>query len=110
MPPMLLSILRIAIILAFEIAAFFFFYNRPDGRKAVYFSWYAWIIDALAILSGGSIIAATIYALHNPQLFNFVIPTWVFVIAIIIGSWQATIHFVKILIRMRWRHHERKEE
>jgi hypothetical protein len=99
MPPVLGTILRIAIIIGFEVLAFFFFYTRPDGRKAVYYSWYAWMIDTLAILSGSAIIAGTVYALHNPDLFNFSIPVWAFALSIIIGSWQASIHLVKLIIR-----------
>lgn len=99
--PVLFALFRFLVVLILQIVAFFFFYNHPHGRHAVYEAWYAWIIDLLAILSGTAIMAAAIYAYYNPGLFTFTVPTWVFWITFIIGGWQASIHAVKWLIRLR---------
>lgn len=101
MVPLVITLVRAMAILVIEIVAFFFFYNHPHGRRAVYFSWYALVIDVLAILSGSVIMATSVYALHHPSLFTITVPEWMFWLVFIIGSWQATIHLVKILIRRR---------
>lgn len=95
------SIIRFLAIFAVQLVAFFFFYSHPHGRHAVYEAWYAWIIDLLAILSGAVIMGLSIYALHNPWIFNIDIPAWVFWITFIVGGWQAAIHAVKWFIRLR---------
>lgn len=99
MLPILASLLRFALVLLIELVVFFAFYNRPDGRKAVYTSWYAWIIDVLAIFSGSTIMFWSVYSLHNPHLFTVALPAWIFWIGFLIGSWQAGIHLVKLVIR-----------
>lgn len=99
MPAIVLTLLRACIFLAIELAAFFAFYNRPEGRKAVYFSWYALPIDMLAIFSGVMIMFWSLYAMHNPDLFAVSVSEWPFWLAFLLGSWQAGIHFVKIIIR-----------
>lgn len=96
-----LAFLRFVVIVAVQLAAFFFFYNHPHGRRAVYEAWYAWIIDCLAILSGATIMWLSIYALYHPELFTIDIPNWIFVIVFVIGGWQASIHAVKWFIRLR---------
>lgn len=99
MPAILITLLRAAAFLVFELLLFFAFYNRPEGRKAVYFTWYAAIIDSLAIFSGSLIMGWSIYALHNPGLFTSPIPDWIFWLGFLVGSWQAGIHIVKVIIR-----------
>lgn len=99
MPPVILTIIRIITILMVELVAFFFFYNRSEGRKAVYFSWYAWVIDVVAVFSGALIMGWSIYALHHPELFTVSIPAWIFWLTFLVGSWQAAIHLVKFVIR-----------
>lgn len=101
--PVFIAALRFAVVFLVEFFAFYYFYNRPEGRKAVYFSWYAWVIDTLAIFSGSMIMFWSIYALHHPWVFAVSVPTWIFWLAFIIGSWQAGIHAVKVLIRMWWK-------
>lgn len=103
--PLIAAIFRFVVFFVIEFVVFFFFYNRPEGRKAVYFSWYAWVIDALAIFSGSMIMFWSIYALHHPWIFAVTIPQWTFWLAFIIGSWQAGIHAVKMVIRL-WRRTE----
>ncbi|HWO07485.1 MAG TPA: hypothetical protein VNM40_02780 [Candidatus Paceibacterota bacterium] len=97
--PIFAAILRFLVIFAIELAIFFFFYNRPEGRKAVYFSWYAGIIDVLAIFSGGAIMFWSAYALYHPELFTIHVPEWLFWLGFLIGSWQAGIHIIKLVIR-----------
>ena len=99
--PLLSTGLRATAIVLLELVGFFFFYNHPHGRHAVYFSWYAGIIDTLAIFSGSVIMASSVYAMHNPELFTISVPQWLLWIIFIIGSWQAAIHLVKIVIRAR---------
>lgn len=99
--PFLLLVLRFVGIFLLQLLAFFFFYNHPHGRRAVYDAWYAWIIDLLAIASGGTIMALSVYCIDNPWIFNVDIPQWVFWITFVIGGWQAAIHVVKWIIRLR---------
>lgn len=99
MPAIVVTIVRAVIFLIVELAIFFAFYNRPEGRKAVYFSWYALPIDALAIFSGSMIMFWSFYAMHSPHLFAVNVPGWPFWLAFVLGSWQAGIHLIKILIR-----------
>lgn len=95
----LIAVLRFVFILLMQLVVFFFFYNHPHGRHAVYDAWYAWIIDSLAIASGGVIMALSIYVLNNPWIFTIDIPDWTFWVTFIIGGWQAGIHAVKWFIR-----------
>lgn len=97
----LLALLRFVFILVVQLVAFFFFYNQPYGRHAVYDAWYAWIIDLLAIVSGSVIMLLSVYALYNPWIFTIDIPDWTFWVTFIIGGWQAAIHLVKWVIRSR---------
>lgn len=100
--PVFLAALRFLAVFIIEFLVFFLFYRRPEGRKAVYFSWYAWVIDALAIISGSMIMFLSVYALHHPWIFAVTIPQWIFWLAFIVGSWQAGIHAVKVWIRAWW--------
>lgn len=97
----LIALLRFVFVLVVQIIAFFFFYNHPYGRHAVYDTWYAWIIDALAIMSGGVIMALSIYAITNPWIFTIDVPGWIFWFTFIVGGWQAAIHLVKWVVRWR---------
>lgn len=99
--PILLVALRFIVVFLVQLVAFFFFYNHPHGRHAVYETWYAWIIDLLAILSGVVIMGLSFYALHNPWIFTIDIPERVFWVTFIVGGWQAAIHIVKWFIRLR---------
>ena len=103
--PLLSTTLRAIAIILSELVTFFFFYNHPYGQRAVYFIWYAWVIDILAIFSGSVVMGASVYALHHPSLFTVRVPAWFFWLTFIVGSWQAGIHLVKIVIRTRknWR-------
>lgn len=101
MPSIVITVVRALMILVIQLIGFFFFYNHPHGRHAVYHTWYASVIDALAIFSGSSIMFASIYALENPDLFTIDIPSWIMWTTFVIGSWQAAIHLVKIVIRRR---------
>lgn len=103
MPPIAITIVRALIILVVQLIGFFFFYNHPHGRHAVYHTWYASVIDVLAIFSGSSIMLASVYALENPDLFTMAIPPWIMWTTFVVGSWQAAIHLVKIVIRRRHR-------
>ncbi len=95
------SIARFLAIFLIQFVAFFLFYNHPVGRAAVYVAWYAWIIDLLAIVSGITLMTLSVYLLHNPWIFTIKIPSWVFLITFTIGAWQASIHAVKWLIRLK---------
>lgn len=99
MPPIVVTIFRALAILAMQLIGFFLFYNHPHGRHAVYHAWYASVIDTLAILSGSSIMAASVYALEHPELFTIDVPAWILWATFVIGSWQAAIHAVKLVIR-----------
>ena len=82
-----------------QMLGFFAFYRHPHGRHAVYDEWYAWIIDALAIVSGAIIMFVSVYALYNPWIFTITIPDITFLMTFAVGSWQACIHAVKWFIR-----------
>lgn len=97
--PIFSTLIRFIAILVVELVTFFFFYNHPHGRRAVYFAWYASVIDVLAIVSGSVIMGLTIFAMHHPSLFTFRVPDYIFLLVFIVGSWQAAIHFVKLCIR-----------
>lgn len=99
MPAIIITLVRAFVFLGIELAVFFAFYNRPEGRKAVYFSWYALPIDLLAIFSGTTIMFWSIYAMHRQTIFAVDIPHTIFWLAFVLGSWQAGIHLVKIIIR-----------
>ena len=99
MSAILITLVHAFIFLTVELAVFFAFYNRPEGRKAVYFSWYALPIDILAIFSGSTIMFWSVYAMHRQTIFAVDIPHAIFWLAFVLGSWQAGIHLTKILIR-----------
>ncbi len=105
MTPIVVTLFRALLILVIQLIAFFLFYNHPHGRHAVYHTWYAWVIDTLAILSGSAIMAASIFAMHNSHIFTIDIPSWILWSIFVIGSWQAAIHLLKLVIRRRNREH-----
>ncbi len=100
MPAIVFALRYIAVIVV-QLVAFFFFYNHPHGRRAVYRTWYAWIIDVLAIMSGIIIMGLSVYALHNPWIFNITVPDAAFWTTFVVGGWQASIHAVKWVIRSK---------
>lgn len=89
----------IIIFLVFEFILFFQFYSRKSGRVAVYSAWYAWVIDILAMLSGGAIMFFSLYLFYTPEVFTVPVSKILFIIFFILGSWQFMIHFVKLIIR-----------
>jgi hypothetical protein len=89
-----------AAILIFEVAVFYYFYSHGSGASAVYFAWYAWIIDVLAILSGCVIMAIAVFAAHTPYFFTEDVPRDFTILIFIMGSWQASIHSVKLYLRV----------
>jgi hypothetical protein len=89
-----------ALILIVEVAFFYYFYSRSDGAQAVYFAWYAWIIDVLAIMSGCVIMSMAIFAERTPYFFTDSVPPLFIIFIFIVGSWQASIHAVKLYLRM----------
>lgn len=94
-----------ALILLGELAFFFYFYSARMGVHAIYFTWFAWIIDIFGILSGSIIMSIGIFTDKNPQLFNFKIPFLLVLALFIIGSWQASIHVVKLILRAFYKDH-----
>ncbi len=90
-----------ALIFACELIGFYRFYSGRHGQKAVYVTWYAWMIDALGILSGSVIMSIAIFADHHPELFNFDIPFAFQLLVFTIGSWQTLIHAVKWTLRLK---------
>lgn len=89
-----------SLILVVEVFFFYYFYSRSDGAQAVYFAWYAWIIDVLAILSGCIIMSMAIFAERNPYFFTETVPAAFIFYVFIVGSWQASIHAVKMYLRI----------
>ena len=88
-----------AVVLVAEVFAFYYFYSHGAGVHAVYFAWYAWIIDVLAILSGCIIMSTAIFAERTPYFFSESVPDSFIVFIFIVGSWQASIHAVKLYLR-----------
>lgn len=97
-----------AAILFTEIFFFYYFYSRHAGVHAIYFAWFAWIIDVLAILSGSIVMSISIFVAKNPTAFNFVVPFWFILLIYVMGSWQASIHAVKLFLRIFQHEHIRK--
>jgi hypothetical protein len=97
-----------ALILVVEVATFYYFYSHSSGVHAVYFTWFAWIIDVLAILSGCIIMSIAIFAERNPYFFSESVPFLFIVFIFVVGSWQASIHAVKLYLRLFDRERVRK--
>jgi hypothetical protein len=89
-----------AAILIFEVAVFYYFYSHGAGVSAVYFAWYAWIIDLLAILSGCIVMAIAVFSANTPYFFAATVPDDFVTLVFIMGSWQASIHAVKLYLRV----------
>jgi hypothetical protein len=88
-----------AAILIFEIVTFWVFYSTRHGRKAVYRSWYAWIIDVCGIASGTFLMWLAVHIKTHRELFTIDVPLFLPFILFLLGSWQAVIHGVKWLRR-----------
>jgi hypothetical protein len=89
-----------AVLLAVEVAAFWYFYSTAPGRKAVYCAWYAWIIDLLGITSGIFFMSCALIAAFRPDLFTVSVPFVAVFFGFLAGSWQAVIHGVKWIHRI----------
>lgn len=93
------SAIIILLFLIFELTIFYIFYSNKVGRLTIYKTWYAWIIDVLAMFSGVSIMVLALVSLYNPWIFTLSVPKYLFVTLFIFGSWQFGIHIVKLMIR-----------
>lgn len=82
-------------LLLLECVGFWMFYKTPHGSKAVYRTWYAWIIDILGIASGVFLMTLAIGSYHHPEFFARTVPITLIGILFVLGSWQAVIHGVK---------------
>jgi|GEM_PF-1658889 len=89
-----------AAILVVEVFVFYYFYSHSSGVHAVYFTWFAWIIDVLAVLSGCVIMSMSIFAERHPYFFTETVPFFVILLVFITGSWQSSIHAVKLYLRL----------
>ncbi|MBI5469781.1 hypothetical protein HY968_00455 [Candidatus Kaiserbacteria bacterium] len=94
----MLDLLFVAILVG-ELVGFYFFYRSEHGYKAIYITWFAWMIDLLGIVSGTIIMSLSIFVEHHPTFFNFNIPTPLILLLFIQGSWQVSIHAVKWVLR-----------
>jgi hypothetical protein len=90
-----------AAILIGELVGFYYFYRTEYGCKAIYITWFAWIIDALGIISGTIIMGVAVFIAHHQKLFEINIPFAFILLLFIQGSWQASIHAVKWIVRSR---------
>jgi hypothetical protein len=93
--------LFLVIYFVFQFIVFFKFYLRREGKKAIYRAWYANIIDIFAMLSGLIIMTLATITIYNTWIFNVYIPVIVFYTFFILGSWQFSIHCIKMLLRHR---------
>jgi hypothetical protein len=84
------------IYLILQTLVFIKFYKTPEGHKAVYVSWYASIIDILAIVSG-LFICYLGYYFFNFENSDF--PKVFFLLLFLSGSWQFSIHAAKMYLR-----------
>ena len=100
MPAFLIAILRFVAVAAAEFLIYSYMYRSKHGRPAVYRSPYAWVLDALAIFSGGTIAVAAMYAILHPELFAVTIHPLLFWLFFFLGSSQAIMHIIKWGIRV----------
>lgn len=75
--------------------AFVYFYKSSHGSVAVYNSWFAPIIDALAVISGVSICYLSFILINSQSIFEQNFLHFIF----LCGSWQISIHAAKFIIR-----------
>jgi hypothetical protein len=102
MPSLIAIIVRFAAVLAAEFVVYFAMYRSKHGRPAVYRSRFAWVLDALAIFSGGTIAVAAGYAIANPHIFAVTVHPALFWLFFLLGTSQAMMHAIKWWIRMRF--------
>jgi hypothetical protein len=81
----------------FELITFYRFYNGKKGRESIYFTSWAWHIDALAILCGFYILGFSIYLYYQ----GADIPKYLLIPLFVGGSWQSLMHVDKWLVRMK---------
>jgi hypothetical protein len=91
----------LGIFFIFQLFVFYKFYRRRDGHKAVYHTWYAWIIDTFAVISGVFIMSLSVFLLYNQWVFSFDVNDTFFYLGFLVGSWQFSIHAIKALLRTR---------
>ncbi len=92
-------LITLILFLTIQTFVFYKFYTKRAGKKAVYHAWYAWIIDAGAIISGLSIMLFSLYLLNSPWIFTIEVPKIIFYFFTLLGSWQFGIHLTKFIIR-----------
>lgn len=102
MPAIIAAIVRFAAVLAAEFLVYFAMYRSKYGRAAVYRSPFAWILDALAIFSGGTIATAAMYAITHPHIFAVTVHPLMLWLFFLLGSSQAVMHVIKWWIRMKF--------
>ncbi|MAG61109.1 hypothetical protein CL619_04950 [archaeon] len=90
---MIVWLLAINFILILLIGSYFF-YSSKDGTLAVYNSWYAWIIDFLAFLSGAYI--CTVSSVMYLDGYSLLLITPLF----FGGATQACLHVAKFFVRV----------
>ena len=77
----------------------YLFYSSEYGCKAIYITWYAWIIDLLGVGSGCFLMWLSFFIGRHDELFNFEVPDLLLIVLFVVGSWQASIHAVKWTLR-----------
>lgn len=100
MPAIVATILRFLAVIAAEFFVYFSMYRSKHGRTAVYRSPLAWILDALAIFSGGTIAISAMYVITHPHVFAVTIHPILFWLFFLLGSSQAMMHVIKWGIRI----------
>lgn len=88
-------------LLVLQAIGFWHFYGTQHGRKAVYRTWYAWVIDVAGIVSGTFIMWIALALIYDELAIAAVPREWAGPILFLVGSWQAVIHGVKWLHRGR---------
>jgi len=102
MPAIIAIIVRFAAVLAAEFVVYYAMYRSKHGRPAVYRSRFAWVLDSLAIFSGGTIATAAGYAIAHPELFAVSVHPLVFWLFFLLGTSQAMMHVIKWEIRIKF--------
>ena len=85
--------------LAIELLLFHGFYSRRNGNRATYTSWYAWVIDLLALFSGISILSFTLLTLYFPSIYQLEVPNILLYSLFIASSFQFSLHLVRLVVR-----------
>lgn len=89
------------VLLGLELIGFWHFYATESGCKAVYHTWYAWCIDALGIASGSFLMWLAVAMVMHPVAYVVPHEPVLASVLFVIGSWQAVIHAVKWVQRIR---------